>query len=140
MKRWLVAAAAALGALGALITSRWRSGRSSGETAAKPAAVPRPSVVDEVAGKDEVAEQTVVAAAGSAATATVDAEAGDGLQAIKGIGPAMEARLASIGVTSVAQLASATSADEEAMAAGLQVAPERVAGWVRQARGVASTD
>ncbi len=135
MKRWLLAVMAAMGAVGALVTRRWRSRGPDGDGAAQPggSGVPRPSVVEE-APEAAAAGATVDGAA--AGDAEADAGTGEGLQAIRGIGPAMEARLAGVGVTSVAQLAAWSDADVAAMAPRLQVGPERVEGWVAAARGV----
>jgi large subunit ribosomal protein L21 len=136
MKRWLLAALAAIGAVGALVTRRWRSTGTEGDAAAAPGgySVPRPSVVEEA--PDVAAADATVERAGPDDGDGDGGGGGEGLQAIRGIGPAMEARLAGVGVTSVAQLAAWSDAEVAAMAPRLQVGPERVEGWVAAARGV----
>ena len=135
MKRWLLAVMAAVGAVGALVTRRWRSRGPESDGAARPggSGVPRPSVVEEA---PEAAAAGTTEDGAAAADSEADAGTGEGLRAIKGIGPAMEARLAGVGVTSVAQLAAWSDADVASMAPRLQVGPDRVESWVEAARGV----
>jgi predicted flap endonuclease-1-like 5' DNA nuclease len=61
-----------------------------------------------------------------------------GFRSIRGIGAALEDRLRSAGVTSVAQVAAWSDTDIEAIAPLLRVTPDRVRSqaWVEQARAL----
>ena len=82
----------------------------------------------------------------AAAAATVDEEAGagpeeaDDLTVIKGIGPAVQTKLRSFGIASLAELA---ASDPEALAAKLRasqpISTTRVEGWIKAAGDRASS-
>lgn len=62
--------------------------------------------------------------------------AADDLKRIKGIGPAFERKLHSLGVTSYAVIANWTEADIERIAEALAILPQRISrdGWIENAR------
>ena len=68
-------------------------------------------------------------------------DAGDDLTSLKGIGAVSEERLAGIGVTTFAQIASWSDEDLESVAARIKVSAERIRreDWVGQAKAAAES-
>jgi large subunit ribosomal protein L21 len=93
-----------------------------------------------VAPRAAAAEEVAAAAEGGV---TADAPAhgdGDDLQAIRGIGAAIATRLHEAGVSTWAQIAAWSDAEQADIAARIHVRPERIARerWVEQARALTS--
>jgi predicted flap endonuclease-1-like 5' DNA nuclease len=110
------------------------------------ALVTPPPGVGTMAGVGEVvaaaAAEEIIEAAPAPAPAPVSEAAGDDLGRIKGVGPKLKALLASLGVTSYAQIAAWTDEDIAKIDAQLGTFAGRARrdNWVEQARLLASGD
>ncbi len=115
---------------------RARATSASSVAAAAFESVPAPKVADAPATAEAALIDHERSDRGAAAAPAE--QLGPAFTSIKGIGPAMEARLRAAGVTSVAQIAGWSDVDVEAVAPRLKVTPERIRrdGWVEQARAV----
>jgi large subunit ribosomal protein L21 len=129
----LAAAGAAAAAAGAAVWSRRKEedkASSSRETAE--------AETVEVTNTPDAAPRD----ASAGATGSHDAGAADDLTQLKGIGAVSAERLAGIGVTTFAQLASWSDEDLQAHAAEIKVSPDRIRreDWVGQARAASDEE
>lgn len=83
-----------------------------------------------------VAAAEARAAEAEARAASAPVASADDLKRIKGIGPAFERKLQSLGVKSYADIAAWTEADVERISEALAILPQRIArdGWIESAR------
>lgn len=112
----------------------------AGEKSAPPPAPPTPTATPDTELKLLGRINELEAALSNARSASVPppppAEAGDDLKLVKGIGPKFERLLKAEGVTTVAQIASWTEADAEAMAKRLGLKSQRIRreDWIGSAK------
>jgi predicted flap endonuclease-1-like 5' DNA nuclease len=83
-------------------------------------------------------EAATRAASAEARASVVPAPAADDLKRIKGIGPAFERKLHSLGVSSFKTIAAWTDADVERIAEALAILPQRITRdrWIEKARAL----